>query len=61
MIAAIAEENVHRIVAGFVPPNQGSEALHAQFGFRVVGIFTEQGFKFGRYWDVCWMERGMRP
>ena len=53
----LASEDVHRIVAGFVPPNPASERLHLRFGFKTVGIFTEQGYKFGRYWDVCWMER----
>ena len=57
LFKAIAGEDVHRIVAGYVPPNPRSQALHERFGFRVVGVFTEQGFKFGRYWDVCWMER----
>jgi phosphinothricin acetyltransferase len=58
LFAAIANEDVHRIVAGYVPPNPASEALHKRFGFTQVGIFTEVGYKFGRYWDVCWMERG---
>lgn len=56
----LASEDVHRIVAGFVPPNPASEKLHRRFGFNVVGVFTEQGYKFGRYWDVCWMERPLR-
>jgi phosphinothricin acetyltransferase len=60
LFEAIAGEDVHRIVAGYVPPNPASERLHAQFGFRPVGTFTEQGYKFGRYWDVCWMERGLK-
>lgn len=59
LFAALAAEDVHRIVAGYVPPNPASERLHRQFGFRPVGIFTEQGYKFGRYWDVCWVERGL--
>jgi L-amino acid N-acyltransferase YncA len=28
-------------------------------GFRPVGTFTEQGYKFGRYWDVVWVERAL--
>jgi phosphinothricin acetyltransferase len=54
---AIAYEDVHRIVAGYVPPNPASAALHERFGFRPVGTFSEVGFKFGTYWDVCWVER----
>jgi len=22
-----------------------------------VGVFSENGRKFGKYWDVCWVER----
>lgn len=54
---ALASEDVHRVVAGYVPPNPASAALHARFGFRPVGTFTEVGFKFGQYWDVCWVEK----
>jgi phosphinothricin acetyltransferase len=57
LFEAIAGEEVRRIVAGFVPPNPASEALHERFGFRPVGVFSEVGYKFGRYWDVCWMEK----
>jgi len=38
---AIAGENIHRIVAGYVPPNSASAALHERFGFRPVGTFSE--------------------
>ena len=59
LFAALSAEDIHRIVAGFVPPNPASESLHKRFGFRPVGTFTENGYKFGRYWDVCWMERSL--
>jgi len=58
---SLENENVHRIVAGYVPPNPASQALHKHFGFQAVGTFSETGFKFGRYWDVCWVERSRRP
>lgn len=57
LFEALRSEDVHRIVAGYVPPNPASEALHKRFGFTPVGVFTENGYKFGRYWDVCWLER----
>jgi phosphinothricin acetyltransferase len=50
-------EDIHRFVAGYALPNAASEALHRRFGFRVVGVFSENGRKFGKYWDVCWTER----
>lgn len=57
LFAALAGEGVHRIVAGYVPPNAASARLHERCGFRPVGVFSEVGFKFGKYWDVCWLER----
>jgi phosphinothricin acetyltransferase len=50
-------EDIHRFVAGYVLPNAASEALQRRFGFKVVGVFSEIGRKFGKYWGVCWAER----
>jgi phosphinothricin acetyltransferase len=52
--------DVHRAVAGIAQPNPASVALHERFGFRRVGTFSEQGRKFGRFWDVDWYERPSR-
>jgi phosphinothricin acetyltransferase len=57
---AIANEDIHHIVAGFTLPNPGSQALHERFGFKPAGIFHEVGRKFGHYWDVAWTERPLR-
>jgi phosphinothricin acetyltransferase len=57
---AIAEENVHQIVAGYTMPNAATAALHERLGFRPVGVFKEVGYKFGKYWDVAWCERPLR-
>jgi phosphinothricin acetyltransferase len=60
LFEAIAGEDLCRIVAGYTVPNPASAALHARLGFREVGIFTQVGRKFGRYWDVVWNERPVR-
>ena len=57
LFEAIANEDIHRIVAGIAQPNPGSIALHRRFGFTPVGTYSEVGRKFGRYWDVMWFER----
>ena len=54
---ALATEDVHRIVAGIALPNPASVRLHERFGFRQAGVFSEQGRKFDRYWDVAWFEK----
>jgi len=57
LFAAIASEDINRIVAGITLPNDASVALHRSFGFVQVGVFSQNGRKFGRYWDVAWFER----
>ena len=57
LFEALRGEDINRIVAGYTLPNDASAALHARCGFKPVGIYTEVGRKFGRYWDVQWTER----
>jgi phosphinothricin acetyltransferase len=57
LLGALEGEDVHRAYAGIALPNAASVALHERCGFVHVGLFTEQGRKFGRYWDVAWYER----
>jgi len=57
LFAALKDEDIHRFVAGYALPNAATEALHRRFGFKLVGVFSENGRKFGKYWDVCWVER----
>ena len=57
LFTTLRGEDVHRAVAGIAQPNPASNALHQRFGFRPVGTFTEVGRKFGRYWDVLWVEK----
>ncbi len=54
---ALRGADLRRLVAGITIPNDPSVKLHRQFGFREVGVFSDVGRKFGRYWDVLWMER----
>ncbi len=60
LFALLAIEDVNRVVAGITQPNEASNALHQKFGFKVVGTFTEVGRKFGKYWDVLWLEKKMQ-
>ena len=54
---ALSSVDVHRAYAGIALPNPPSIALHERFGFKRVALFTEQGRKFDRYWDVAWYEK----
>lgn len=49
----------HRAFAGIALPNDASLAFHQRFGFEPVGIYREAGYKFGRWIDVSWWQRGV--
>jgi phosphinothricin acetyltransferase len=57
LLRLLDREGVHRAYAGVALPNDASEKLHRGFGFTPVGVWTEVGFKFGRFIDVAWFER----
>lgn len=43
-----------------------SELFHESIGFQLAGVFHQCGYKFGRWYDVAWMEKhigvhGVRP
>jgi len=58
LLSELERQDVHRAYAGIAMPNPASVRLHERCGFRQAGYFTQQGRKFGRYWDVAWFERG---
>ncbi|MFY9708760.1 MAG: N-acetyltransferase family protein [Candidatus Cybelea sp.] len=49
----------HRAFAGIALSNDASIAFHQRFGFEPVGIYREVGYKFGRWIDVSWWQRGI--
>lgn len=55
----LEQEDVHRVYAGVTLPNEASLSFHRKFGFVEVGRFHEVGRKFGKYWDVAWLEKKM--
>ena len=59
LFESLGGQDIHRAYAGIALPNPASIALHERFGFKRVAMFTEQGRKFGRYWDVAWFEKDL--
>ena len=51
----------HKMVLSAFPFNPGGMALYEKFGFRVVGIYKEQGFLDGRWVDTIIMEKLLDP
>ena len=48
----------YKATAGITLPNAASVGLHESFGFRLVGIYRDIGFKFGGWHDVAWYQIG---
>ncbi|HEY5646433.1 MAG TPA: GNAT family N-acetyltransferase [Pseudomonadales bacterium] len=59
LLSSLQAQDVHRAYALIAQPNEPSMSLHAAFGFRPVSHLTEVGRKFGRYWDVVWLEKAL--
>lgn len=59
LFEALSKTDAHRIYAGATQPNEASIALHEKFGFTRIGVFSDAGWKFGRYHDVLWMEKAL--
>ncbi|TMG02150.1 MAG: N-acetyltransferase family protein [Chloroflexi bacterium] len=47
----------HSIMAGTSEGNEASVRLHQRFGFEVVGVQREVGYKFEHWIDVTWMQK----
>lgn len=57
LFSEIANEGLHRAVAGIALPNEASVNLHRKFCFTDVGIFSEYAIKNGQYISSLWMEK----
>jgi L-amino acid N-acyltransferase YncA len=59
LLRVLAAKGFHRAVAGITLPNPASVGLHERFGFERIGVYKEVGFKFGRWHDTVWYQRGL--
>jgi L-amino acid N-acyltransferase YncA len=50
----------HTLMAGMSEGNEASIRLHRRFGFELVGVQREVGYKFERWLDVTWMQKMLR-
>ena len=57
LLALLAEDGVHLVVAAVALPNEASLALHRACGFEEVGTMREVGRKHDRWIDVTWLQR----
>ena len=56
MIEILKHQGVSNVLAGIALPNSESVGFHERFGFKLVGIYHNIGFKLGRFHDAGWWE-----
>jgi phosphinothricin acetyltransferase len=59
LFEVLANQGLHRAVAGIALPNEASVRLHSKFRYKTVGVFSEYAQKNGRFVSSQWMERGL--
>jgi L-amino acid N-acyltransferase YncA len=61
LFAILEAQGFFNAYAGIALPNPSSVALHESVGFERIGVFRRVGYKLGRWHDVGWWERALRP
>ncbi len=61
LLKRLAEQGFRMACAGITLPNPASVALHEKLRFEPVGIFRRIGWKAGKWRDVAWYQRPLRP
>ena len=57
LLALLAHDGVHLVVAGVALPNPASLALHLACGFEEVGTMRGAGRKYDRWIDLTWLQK----
>ncbi|KAA1426530.1 GNAT family N-acetyltransferase [Nocardioides antri] len=61
LLDRLTERGFHVAFAKVAQPNDASNALHARFGFRRVGLLERVGHKLGAWHDVAILQRDLVP
>jgi phosphinothricin acetyltransferase len=56
LIASAKKQKLHTMIAVIDAENQSSVEFHEKFGFKIVGIIKESGYKFDRWLDSVFMQ-----
>ena len=56
LFAVLRMQGFVHAIAGITLPNEPSVRLHESFGFKLVGVYPQIGFKLGDWRDVSWWQ-----
>ncbi len=57
----MAEQGLYNAYSGITVPNEKSHRFHEKYGFEYVGAIPHAGYKHGKWLDVEWMAKKIRP
>lgn len=56
LIKILKAQGYYNAYAGITLPNEKSQGFHESFGFALIGLYHNVGYKFGKWHDVGWFE-----
>ncbi len=56
LLSTLTLQNFVNVYAGIVLPNDKSVRFHEKLNFKEVGVFNKSVYKYGRWYDVLWMQ-----
>ncbi len=56
LIPTLRTQGFHTLIAAITVPNPASEQLHANVGFRKVGVLEQAGWKLGEWQDIAFWQ-----
>ena len=57
----LRRQGCRKVFAVVTSANEPSLAFHRSIGYRDAACFRQVGFKFGRWYDVTWLEKSLCP
>ncbi|WP_300120728.1 GNAT family N-acetyltransferase [uncultured Enterococcus sp.] len=55
--AYLSKQHIYQLTACITAGNGASEHFHEKLGYRKVAHFEKIGYKFGQWYDICWMQK----
>lgn len=56
LFKTLEQQGIVNVYAGITLPNSASVGFHESMGFRLIGVYEDIGFKFGKWWSVGWWQ-----